>query len=164
MQGLKCIPDGLSIELTSFPTLNSFFSLLLVLLPYIGFHSFILQFSHRLLPPCLPPTLLALHQQAFLFSSFYFFSLLPRASACLLPIHFPSLSSLLLYSPFLHKMTTALVGTMINRLSSTGFQESGFLPSFSSMGTQAFNSSPARTAGGNPLGHLYWHLLQRTKT
>lgn len=32
------------------------------------------------------------------------------------------------------------------------------------MGTLPFNSFSARTAGGNPPGHLHWHLLQRTKT
>lgn len=56
------------------------------------------------------------------------------------------------------------VGNMINRLHFAGYQESrSHLPS-TSMGTQAFNSSSARTAGGNPPGHLHWHLLRRTKT
>lgn len=56
------------------------------------------------------------------------------------------------------------MGNMINRLHFTRYQESRFhLPS-TSMGTQPFNSSSARTAGGNPPGHLHWHLIQKTKT
>lgn len=139
--------------------------------PYTFFHLFppSMSTSHSgsLASSCLTFFLLIL------FLSCVFLSFIPHsshncfmspASLCLLPTtpYITVFPAALLPSCYLK--WSLPMGNMINRLHFTGFQESWFHLTSTSMGTQPFNSPSAGTARGNPPGHLHWRRLRRTKT
>lgn len=88
---------------------------------------------------------------------------------CLLSISFPPTPPSITVFPaaFLHSYPIKWIlpmRDMINRLRFTGYFESQFYLLSTSMWTPPFNSSSARTAGGNPPGHLPLCLIQNKDT
>lgn len=127
------------------------------------FSSSIPQFSHHLPPPCLPPTLLALHHHALLLILFPSFLNIFYVMCLPLPPSDPPsiivfLAALL---PSYYIKWSLPIGKGSISLDTRSHSSIFLLPAWE---LRPFNSSPARTGGGNPLGHLYWHLVQRTKT